>query len=132
MGNDPGTLKEPVTLYEGPVRALCPLAPNNVNTMAVAAICAHNLGFDGVVGRLVADPSMTDRHVVEIEARSKLNMAATSSSDADELVVKTSRSNPAAVGAVTGNATLNSFWFSLLNVARVKGSGKLRSFATVC
>ena len=40
----------------GPVRDLCPLAPNNVNTMACAAIAAHNLGFDGVVGCLVADP----------------------------------------------------------------------------
>ena len=40
----------------GPVRELCPLAPNNVNTMACAAIAAHNLGFDGVVGCLVADP----------------------------------------------------------------------------
>ena len=46
----------PLTLYEGPVRGLCPLAPNNVNTMACAAIAAHNLGFDGVIGCLVADP----------------------------------------------------------------------------
>ena len=44
-------------LYEGSVRDLCPLAPNNVNTMACAAIAANvpHLGFDGVVGRLVAD-----------------------------------------------------------------------------
>lgn len=40
----------------GPVRDLCPLAPNNVNTMACACIAAHNLGFDGVTGCLVADP----------------------------------------------------------------------------
>ena len=40
----------------GPVRELCALAPNNVNTMACAAIAAHNLGFDGVTGCLVADP----------------------------------------------------------------------------
>jgi aspartate dehydrogenase len=46
----------PLTLYDGPVRGLCPLAPNNVNTMACAAIAAHNLGFDGVIGCLVADP----------------------------------------------------------------------------
>ena len=44
------------TLHLGPVRDLCPLAPNNVNTMAVAAIAAHNLGFDGVQGCLVSDP----------------------------------------------------------------------------
>ena len=40
----------------GSVRGLCPLAPNNVNTMAVGAIAAHNLGFDQVKGRIVADP----------------------------------------------------------------------------
>lgn len=37
-----------ITLYEGPVRDLCPLAPNNVNTMAVAAMAAGNLGFNKV------------------------------------------------------------------------------------
>ena len=43
-------------MYEGSVRGLCPLAPNNVNTMACAAIAASGgLGFDGVIGRLVAD-----------------------------------------------------------------------------
>lgn len=44
--------------FEGCVKDLCPLAPNNVNTMACAAIAAHNLGFDGVVGCLVADPRL--------------------------------------------------------------------------
>jgi hypothetical protein len=43
-------------LSAGPVRELCKLAPNNVNTMACACIAAHNLGFDNVVGCLVADP----------------------------------------------------------------------------
>lgn len=41
-----------VVLYEGPVRDLCPLAPHNVNTMAVAAIAAGNLGFDKVFANL--------------------------------------------------------------------------------
>lgn len=40
----------------GSVRELCPLAPNNVNTMAAAAIAAHNLGFDKTQGCIVADP----------------------------------------------------------------------------
>ena len=40
----------------GSVRGLCPLAPNNVNTMAAAALAAHNLGFDKVQGSLVSDP----------------------------------------------------------------------------
>lgn len=48
---------EPVVLYEGPVRPLCSLAPNNVNTMAAAAVAAINLGLDQVQGKLVADPA---------------------------------------------------------------------------
>jgi predicted dinucleotide-utilizing enzyme len=48
--------RKAVTLYDGPVRQLCPLAPNNVNTMAAAAVAAHNLGLDGTRARLVADP----------------------------------------------------------------------------
>ncbi len=43
--------------FEGPVRGLCPLAPNNVNTMAAASLAAYNLGFDGVVGVLACDNS---------------------------------------------------------------------------
>ena len=41
------------------VRDLCPLAPNNVNTMACLAI--FGIGFDRTVGRLVSDPE-TDSH----------------------------------------------------------------------
>ena len=54
-------------IYSGPVRELCQLAPNNVNTMAVGATLASNLGFDGVQGCLIADVALDDRHVVEIE-----------------------------------------------------------------
>lgn len=43
--------------FIGPVRLLCPLAPNNVNTMAGAAIAAHNLGFDNTRAKLIADPA---------------------------------------------------------------------------
>ncbi|XP_023562492.1 putative L-aspartate dehydrogenase isoform X1 [Octodon degus] len=42
-------------LYEGPVRGLCPFAPRNSNTMAAAALAAPSLGFDNVIGVLVAD-----------------------------------------------------------------------------
>ena len=42
--------------FSGPVRELCPLAPQNVNTMAAAALAAHNLGMDRVIGSIVADP----------------------------------------------------------------------------
>ncbi|KAH0626671.1 hypothetical protein JD844_001767 [Phrynosoma platyrhinos] len=58
-----GAQKEQVVLYNGPVRQLCPLAPNNVNTMAAACMAAPSLGFDGVKGCLVADPNLPDYHV---------------------------------------------------------------------
>ena len=51
----------PTLIFEGSVRDLAPLAPRNVNSMATGAIAArHSLGFDGVVGRLVADPSLDE------------------------------------------------------------------------
>lgn len=98
-------------LYDGPVRELCPLAPNNVNTMAAAAIAAHNLGFDKVSGSIVSDPQMTDWHIVEVEVWGP-----------NGFNVKTTRSNPAAVGAVTGTATYASFLSSMLG-AKGKGAG---------
>ena len=45
-----------VNVFSGPIRELCSLAPNNVNTMAAAALAAHNLGFDEAQGCIVADP----------------------------------------------------------------------------
>lgn len=98
-------------LYDGPVRELCPLAPNNVNTMAAAAIAAHNLGFDKVTGSIVSDPQLTDWHIVEVEVWGP-----------NGFNVKTVRSNPAAVGAVTGTATYASFLSSMLG-AKGKGPG---------
>ena len=62
-----GVEDTPVELYHGPVRGLCPLAPNNVNTMAAAAVAASNLGFDKTIGRLVADPNIPNWHVVEVK-----------------------------------------------------------------
>ncbi|CAM4690705.1 unnamed protein product [Lepidochelys olivacea] len=96
-------------LYEGPVRALCPLAPNNVNTMAAACMAAPSLGFDGVQGCLIADPSLPDWHVVEVE------VTGPSGERGDQaFTVTTRRRNPASPGAVTGAATFPSFWSSLL------------------
>ncbi|XP_022096318.1 putative L-aspartate dehydrogenase isoform X2 [Acanthaster planci] len=102
-------------LYEGPVRSLCPLAPNNVNTMAAAAMAAHNLGFDKVQGRLLADPSLTDWHVVEVDVTGPGDVAAGSA-----FTVSTVRKNPAKVGKVTGSATYASF---LSSVSRAHGRG---------
>uniref|UniRef100_A0A0N5A238 Aspartate dehydrogenase domain-containing protein n=1 Tax=Parastrongyloides trichosuri TaxID=131310 RepID=A0A0N5A238_PARTI len=89
-------------LYSGSVRGLCPLAPNNVNTMAGAAIAAKNLGFDNVKAQLIADPNMPNFHIVEVEAVGE-----------DGFCVKIRRENPAKPGAVTGNATFFSFLASI-------------------
>ncbi|XP_054664435.1 aspartate dehydrogenase domain-containing protein isoform X3 [Grus americana] len=94
-------------LYEGPLRPLCPLAPNNVNTMAAAAVAAPRLGFDGVRACLVADPSVPDWHIVEVEV--------TGVGDGGRaLSVTSTRRNPVARGAVTGDATRDAFWSSLM------------------
>lgn len=108
VGNDP------FILYDGCVKDLCPLAPNNVNTMACAAIAGHNLGFNGVVGCLVADPSLTT-HIVEIEVTGP-------GESTEQFKVHTVRTNPAASGVVTGKLTYASFLSSLLG-AHGRGCG---------
>lgn len=105
---------EPTVLYEGSVRGLCPLAPNNVNTMAVGAIAAHNIGFDGAIGKIVAVPNQRS-HIVEIEVGGP-------GEEGNRFTVHTVRHNPAQVGVVTGNATYASFYSSLLG-AQGRGGG---------
>ncbi|XP_047385212.1 aspartate dehydrogenase domain-containing protein isoform X1 [Sciurus carolinensis] len=95
-------------LYEGPVRGLCPFAPRNSNTMAAAALAAPSLGFDNVIGVLVADLSLTDMHMVDVELRGPPGPTGRS------FTVHTHRENPAEPGAVTGSATVTAFWRSLL------------------
>ncbi|KAG9264261.1 putative L-aspartate dehydrogenase [Astyanax mexicanus] len=90
-------------LFHGSVAELCPIAPNNVNTMAAAAIAATTLGFNGVTGEIVSDTALADYHLVEVEVTGP-----------DGFSVTTVRRNPAKIGAVTGSATYNSFWSSLL------------------
>ncbi|XP_075880038.1 aspartate dehydrogenase domain-containing protein [Nelusetta ayraudi] len=90
-------------LFSGSVAELCPLAPNNVNTMAAAAVAAGTLGFTGVRGEIVSDTALRDFHVVEVEVTGP-----------GDFSVKTVRRNPASLGAVTGRATYTSFWNSLL------------------
>ncbi|KAF3700344.1 putative L-aspartate dehydrogenase [Channa argus] len=90
-------------LFKGSVAELCPLAPNNVNTMAAAAVAAGTLGFTGVQGEIVSDTALSDYHVVEVEVTGP-----------DGFSVHTVRRNPAKLGAVTGSATYSSFWNSLL------------------
>ena len=102
-----------VEVFRGSVRTLCPLAPNNVNTMAAAALAAHNLGFDGVQAVLIADRRLRS-HDTTVEVLG--------SAPGSELPcrITTTRVNPAADGAVTGNATYASFFRSLM---RAKGRG---------
>lgn len=104
-------------LYDGPVRGLCPLAPNNVNTMAAAAIAAHNLGFDETQGSIVSDPSLTDWHLVEVAVTGP-----TMSPSGNTFTVNTLRKNPSNLAVVTGSATYGSFFSSLLG-AHGKGPG---------
>ncbi|XP_069582481.1 aspartate dehydrogenase domain-containing protein isoform X2 [Ranitomeya imitator] len=106
---DLSAIQDRTILYEGPIRQLCPMAPNNVNTMAAASLAAHTLGFDEVIGVLVADPSIPDWHIVDIEVT-----GATNETTGQVFTVRTSRRNPAAPGAVTGAATFVSFWSSIL------------------
>eukprot|EP00605_Chrysophyceae_sp_TOSAG23-4_P000002 GSChrysophyteH1.ASY1.ANO1.2.1 assembled CDS len=94
-------------LYEGPVRELCPMAPNNVNTMACCAMACHSLGFDGVVGRLVADASLTTHEIV-IDVEGIPNP-----STGQRFQLHLARSSPAPKGAVTSKATYGSFVESL-------------------
>ena len=106
-------------LFEGTVRELAPLAPNNVNTMAAAALAAPSIrGFDGVTARLVMDTD-ADAHVVSVDIQGP---ALGASLGGKPFRLTTVRYNPAAVGAVTGDATYASFISSLLG-ARGKGAG---------
>lgn len=102
-------------IYEGPVRELCPLAPNNVNTMACAALAGHTLGFDSTTARLVADDRLT-AHVIVIEA------IGPETPEYGNFVIRTERTNPAPPGAVTGQQTFLSFLASLLR-ANGRGAG---------
>lgn len=100
-------------LYEGPVRELCPFAPRNSNTMAAAALAAPSLGFDNVIGVLVADLSLKDMHVVDVELTGPPGPTGRS------FAVHTHRENPAEPGAVTGSATVAAFWRSLLGCCQL-------------
>jgi len=105
----------PVVVYAGPVRPLCALAPNNVNTMAAAALAAHTLGFDQVQAKLIVDSTL-DAHVITVNAIGHPRPSG------QRFEVSSTRSNPAQHGAVTGSATYVSFVSSMLR-ARGKGKG---------
>ena len=113
-------------LYDGPVRGLCPLAPNNVNTMACAAVATWPvLGFDACRGTLVAVRDHPDdasppppAHVVEVAVTGK-----PPAGRSDPFEVSSRRFNPCDPKAVTASATYPSFLSSLLNTA-LPGRGR--------
>jgi predicted dinucleotide-utilizing enzyme len=106
--NEPGEH----VVYEGPVRGLCPLAPNNVNTMACAAMAAGpEVGFDGTRARLIVDKDLS-AHVVIVQIQGP-----------GGFTLESTRYNPAKTGAVTGNATYASFLSSMLKATTHSRTG---------
>lgn len=103
-------------IYEGSVRELAPLAPNNVNTMACASLAASNLGFDKTEACLIADDRL-DSHVIIIEVKGPYNEITK-----EHFSVVTKRVNPSPPGTVTGQQTFFSFLSSLIK-AKGRGSG---------
>jgi predicted dinucleotide-utilizing enzyme len=97
---------EEFVVFQGSVRDMCPLAPNYVNTMACAALAAHNLGLDGTRAKLVADDRL-ETHVIIVD------VTGPATGELDFKVVA-DRINPAPPGAVTGIQTYESFWSSLI------------------
>ena len=79
------------------------------------ALAAHTLGMDGTKGRLIVDPAL-DAHVVEVDVEGA------GKPGAPPFSCITRRFNPAAAGAVTGDATYASFVSSLLE-AGGRGGG---------
>ena len=95
------TSPESIVLFEGKVRDLAPLAPNNVNTMTCLALAGDAVGLDHTRACLVAKKDH-HTHIVEIEVEGP-----------DGFRVKTTRYNPAKKGAVTGDQTYAAFLMSL-------------------
>ena len=110
--------KDELVLYEGPVRELCHLAPSNVNTMACLAVASGvELGFDRVVGRLVADKRIA-AHIIDIEVIGKAIPGRN-----DTFRVTTRRYNPCDPAEVTASATYPSFFSSLLKMVHIRRNG---------
>ena len=97
-----------VILYSGPVRAVCPLAPNNVNTMATAALLG--VGLDRTEGVLVADPGLADHHRIEVEVRGVQRPGFSMPFSA----LSTRISPTSAESSVSSRQTLDAFWQSVL------------------
>uniref|UniRef100_A0A8C3NQV4 Uncharacterized protein n=1 Tax=Geospiza parvula TaxID=87175 RepID=A0A8C3NQV4_GEOPR len=94
-------------LYEGPLRPLCPLVPNNVNTMW------RQPGLRRVPGHPRCGTCVTsvvpDCHIIDVEVTAVPERGRS-------LTVTSTRRNPAEPGRVTGSATRHSFWSSVQGV----------------
>ena len=111
-------LSEEVVLWDGPVRDLCTIFPRNVNTIATAAICARNtLGMSKTQAILVAD-SRLEEMIIEVKARGP-----PTSEGKPGLRLTVLRENPSVRGEVTGPATFNSFYSSLLRIVKSSPRG---------
>jgi predicted dinucleotide-utilizing enzyme len=105
-----------VELYRGPVRGICPLAPNNVNTMAAAAIASGaGLGFDRCEAVLTADRASA-AHEITVTVTGK----APAGRD-DPFTCSSTRYNPCDPKAVTASATYPSFYSSLVKTTMLQG-----------
>jgi len=114
---------EETLLYDGSIAELCFMAPNNVNTIATAALAAQgSLRFADTRATLICDPRL-ETMVIDVEARGKVPEG-----KAAGLVVRSSRVNPSAPGAVTGTATFLSFLRSLMLAAANPGGDGVRFF----
>eukprot|EP00939_MAST-03C_sp_MAST-3C-sp1_P002005 g2005.t1 len=103
---------EETVLYDGPIRDLCPLAPNNVNTMATAAFAAlKTTGFDKTRAVLKCDPRLSST-VISVTAKGP-----PLTPGGDSLRVTSIRENPSKIGAITGEGTFSVFFSSLLVAA---------------
>lgn len=68
LGVDLGSLREALTLYEGPAREGVPLFPANVNIAAVLALAG--VGFERTRLKVVADPRLRyNTHSIEVRGR---------------------------------------------------------------
>jgi aspartate dehydrogenase len=106
---------EDVVIYEGPLRKLAQLFPNNVNTMVTFSLVSK-LGLDMIV-KLVGATGL-GAHQISWETTGPM-------SGGDQFGFGTRRHNPAIPGAVTGNRTYESFLESTYKAAQVQGNGVL-------
>ncbi|NRA44984.1 MAG: DUF108 domain-containing protein [Oligoflexales bacterium] len=110
------TSQEACTLFSGSVRELGSLAPNNVNTMVIAAL-ASGIGLDKVRGELIAVPQLDHHEVYWIAKSEKL------SEGTSPLTLELRKRNPAGIGAVTGKLTYHSFKTSIVKALEIEQPG---------